>query len=415
MVRTRLGESLDSIQETDPVLVEYATPSWEALQHLRSGGDALAASDIPRAVRELERALQVDPEFPAALASLGLLYVELLQKPDDGRRLLDAALKNSSPASTREHLMIRALHKQFVTADAAGALEDYRYVSSLYPDIPQPYNNSGRLLVQLGRHADAAAMFERAHALDPRHTMPLWNLWELHLNRLDDPRKAEQYAKVLAELQPQNPWVRHLMAWTDVALRRFDRAEEGMRAVLTMSPLHHLAIANLGHLLLRRGAAEEAAGVYQDMFEKARAGVLSLHRSDAALFHALALQDAGRADEARAVLRAEIAALGGLAARDPNPWQPLYLANLHAANGDRVAAERALARARQKPAADPYFVYNQARTHALLGDLERAAALLQEARDRGHDQPYFPLVDPALRALKDHPVVERIAVRTKGE
>ena len=44
-----------------------------------------------------------------------------------------------------------------------------------------------------------------------------------------------------------------------------------------------------------------------------------------------------------------------------------------------------------------------------------AAALLQEARDRGHDQPSFPLVDPALRALKDHPVVERIAVRTKGE
>lgn len=43
-------------------------------------------------------------------------------------------------------------------------------------------------------------MFERAHGMDPRHAVPLWNLWELHLNFLNDPVRAEASVRTLAEL-----------------------------------------------------------------------------------------------------------------------------------------------------------------------------------------------------------------------
>jgi tetratricopeptide (TPR) repeat protein len=414
LVRRRLGESLPSIQKTDPSLVEYATPSWEALRFLKLAGEALGAADVPRAARALEQSLQHDPNFPAALGSLGLLYIELLNKPDEGRRMLTAALEHSNPTSVREHVMVRAMHRQFVANDPTGALEDYRFVSSLYPDMFQPYNNSGRILSALGKYKEAVEKFEKAHALDPRHTVPLWNLWELSLNRLDDPLAAERYAKMLESLQPDNPWIRHLAAWTDVAFRRFDRAEQGMRNVLSAVPLHMYAFPNLGHLLLRRGAAVEAVEVYRELLDNARRRLIDLSTPDAALFLGLALSAAGREAEARPIYESAVADLARPAAQSA-PYAQAQLAALHAALGRRRQAE---ALSRSLRAAHPdnvWILYVLARAHALLGDAKGASDLLRRCRQAGWSQPYLVLIDPAFRTLQDHPVVAEIAVLPPGQ
>jgi tetratricopeptide (TPR) repeat protein len=286
---------------------------------------------------------------------------------------------------------------------------------TLYPDLFQPHNNSGRILAQLGRYSEAAAEFEKAHALDPRHTAPLWNLWELRLNRLDDPAGAEAHARTLGELQPDNAWIRHLVAWTDVALRRFDRAEQGMREVLSSLPLHPLASANLGHLLLRRGAVDDAVEIYADVLKQARAGVLDMSPSNSALFLGLALAADGRAAEARLVYAAEITGLT-TPGRPSSVFDAGQLASLYAAAGERQQAERFARRVMEAQPAAPGVLYVLARTRALLGDQGGAADLLRKARAAGYDQPYFVLIDPALRSLQNHPVIEEIAVpeRSRG-
>jgi tetratricopeptide (TPR) repeat protein len=411
VVRERLGESLQSIQKTDPRYAEFATPSIEAQQFLKIGGEALAASDVPRAARAFEQALQHDPKYPAALVSLGLLYIEFLNRPEDGRRMLAQALENSSKVSEREHFMLQAVHKQFVTNDPAGALEDYRFVSSLHPDMFQPHNNSGRILMSIGRYPEAVEAFERARALDPRHTVPLWNLWDLKLNRLNDPLGAEKHAQALAQLQPENGWIRHVVAWTDVALGRFEQAERGMREVLDTLPLHAYALPNLGHLLMHRDAAAEAAAVYRDLLAKARARQINVSTADTALFLGLALAADGRQPEARQAYEAEIDSLVPATAKVRNPYNLATLSSLYAAAGRRREAARVAAELLPKFAENPWILYTLARTHALLGELDAAADLLRRSRAAGYDQPYFVLVDPALRALKDHPVISEIAVR----
>jgi eukaryotic-like serine/threonine-protein kinase len=407
-IRRRLGESLASIEETSPSIVEYATPSWEALRYLRLGGEALAEPDVPRASRAFEQALEHDPQFPAALVSLGLLYVELLNRREEGLRLISSGYEHSSSASEREHLMISALYKQFVANDLADALEDYRFLSSLYPDMAQPYNNSGRILRQLGRDADAVALFEKAHALDPRHAMPLWNLWELHLHLLDEPQRADMYARTLAELQPDNAWIRHIVAWTDVALRRYEEAERGMREVLSRIPLHAYAMPNLGHLLLRRGAAAEAADVYRDLLEKARSGALNVSTSDAALFLGIALTESGRVAEARDVYESEIARLTRPPGSAPDIVADARLAMLNAAAGHQSRAASLAASVVARQPANPWVLYTAARTRALLDDEEGAADLLRKARAARYDQPYFVRVDPAFRTMQDHPVIAEL-------
>jgi tetratricopeptide (TPR) repeat protein len=414
LIRRRLGESLESIADTSPALTDYATPSWDALRYLRIGSQAYADSDTPRAARAFEQALEHDPDFAAALVSLGLLYLELLGRREEGLRLITAGYERASPAAEREHLMIRAVYRTFVANDPAGALEDYRFIASLYPDLMQPYHNSGRILRQLGRHRDAAAMFEKAHELDPRHAIPLWNLWDLHLNFLDAPDDADRWVRLLAELQPDNGWVRHIVAWSDVAARRFEQAEQGMHEVLSIIPLHPFALPNLGHLLLRRGAAVEAVDVYQDLLQQARSGAVIVDTAGVALALGLALTDAGRAADARRVWADEIARLGAAApGATPEP-SGASIALLRAALGDRRRAEALLARVLDTGRDDPAVLYTAARTHALLGDAERAAGLLRQARAARYDQPYFVLIDPALATMRDHPVIDEIAVRPTG-
>jgi tetratricopeptide (TPR) repeat protein len=409
-VRQRLGESLPSIQQTDPELVEYATPSWEALRFAKLGGEALEAADVQRAARAFEQALQHDPEFPAALASLGLLYIELLNKPDEGRRMLTEGLKHSNPASAREHVMLRAAYRQFVSNEPAEALEDYRFVSSLYPDLFQPYNNSGRLLLSLRRFEEAAAMFEKAHALDPRHTVPLWNLWELRLNRLKDPVAAERHVTMLSTLQPDNAWIRSIAAWTDVAFRRYDKAEQGMRDVLSSVPLHPYAFPNLGHLLLKRGAVAEAITVFRELLQKSRERTINLSTPDAALFLGLALQAAGQTREARDVFDSAAAAL----AAESSVIAPARRSMLLAGAGRRTEAEALARQAASRHGHNGWVLYTLARTHALLGDVEGAADLLRRAGAAGFDQPYFVLIDPAFHALQDHAVVAELAPAPSG-
>jgi hypothetical protein len=40
--------------------------------------------------------------------------------------------------------------------------------------------------------------------------------------------------------------------------------------------------------------------------------------------------------------------------------------------------------------------------------------MLRQARAARHDQPYFVLIDPALATIRDHPVIDEIAVRPLG-
>jgi len=53
--------------------------------------------------------------------------------------------------------------------DFAGALEDFRKLAAEYPFSGESQNNYGFALIQSGRNSDAAAVLERAVALDPKH------------------------------------------------------------------------------------------------------------------------------------------------------------------------------------------------------------------------------------------------------
>jgi serine/threonine protein kinase/tetratricopeptide (TPR) repeat protein len=405
-VRRKLGESLDSIARHDPPLVQYTTSSLEALELVARGLRASARTDHAKAERCYREALQLDPHFAMARAALGLVLLQFRGQPEAGKRELTRALADASEISPREHLHLRALNRQYVTGDLPGALDDYRFVSELYPDMFQPYNNSGRILEKLGRHAEAEAMYERARQADPRSTVPLWNTYFLCVGPLRHPGKAEAAARALVALDPGVANAQHAIGWSLVAQRRFAEAEEQMKATLRIDPSYRRAQANLAHLQLRRGAVEEAIAGYRALAGPAP-GSGTEHD---ALCLALALRAAGRPAEAAAATLAAAKAMKARGRRASlDAGDEGLLAALLAVGGRTSEARAALARAaRQAGPPGPNTLW-LARGYAALGDDDEAAALVRSALAPGIEgDPYLVLVDPSFATIRDRPEVRRL-------
>jgi tetratricopeptide (TPR) repeat protein len=72
--RTRMGESLATVEKYDVPLAEATTSSLEALKAYTTGVTVLAVRGEGEAVPFFKRAIQIDPNFASAYARLGLAY-----------------------------------------------------------------------------------------------------------------------------------------------------------------------------------------------------------------------------------------------------------------------------------------------------------------------------------------------------
>jgi len=72
--RTRIGESLASVEKYDTPLAEATTPSLEALKIYSTAYKILSSTGSPAALPYFERAIQIDPKFAMAHAFLGRIY-----------------------------------------------------------------------------------------------------------------------------------------------------------------------------------------------------------------------------------------------------------------------------------------------------------------------------------------------------
>jgi serine/threonine protein kinase/Flp pilus assembly protein TadD len=403
-VRSRLGESLESIAQADVPVSLLATSSWEALKYFAMGRLKWFESEYDDAAALLELALEKDPHFASAKSSLGLLLIQFLDQKERGQQLLSEALADSEGLPEREALMIRAAKIQFVDEDLEGALDLFELVCDLYPDTMAAYNNRGRILLALGRYDEAAAMFEKAAELDPMSPVPLANLYFLHIQNRKDPVAAVAAARRAVERAPDVAPLHSMLGWGLTALDRTDEALVELRRTLELDSRDAYALPNLAHVLYATGAEQEAAVRYQEIYDLTVAGKLRGSRWAAARDLCLALSSVGESDRAWDLAHEEAEILR--AARDDGPLGAdghLALAQLAAAVGDAGVAREHINVALESGLDDPTSPMNLAQAYASLGDHERALAEVVRALDSGYPNPFLPMVLPALRPLREDP------------
>jgi tetratricopeptide (TPR) repeat protein len=163
-----------------------AVPSLDAYAHYFRAVEAADDGRLEQATAELDRALELDPEFPLAhyyRAHLG----EFSGVPMSIRRAqVEAALRFSDRLPTKERHLVRAWGAH-VRGDDAEAGRIYRTAVENFPDDPDVLYFAGDFLFHAGDLESSAGLFQRAMDARPGWPPPLAHLVETFdgLGRLD--------------------------------------------------------------------------------------------------------------------------------------------------------------------------------------------------------------------------------------
>ncbi len=164
-IRTRLGESLASVQKFD-VPVEATTPSLEALKAYSLGVTTGRTKGDAEAIPFMRRAVELDPNFAMAYAALAVSYSNIGQATL-AMGYAKKAYELSDRVSNREKYRISAFYFQFVTGELEKAAEAYELWAKSYPRDSVPHANLGSVYSYLAQYEKAITETEIAQKLEP--------------------------------------------------------------------------------------------------------------------------------------------------------------------------------------------------------------------------------------------------------
>jgi eukaryotic-like serine/threonine-protein kinase len=194
-IRTRLGESLASVQRFD-VPIEATTSSLEALKTFSMGVKTTRLQGDAEGISFYRRAIELDPNFPMAYALLGLSYANL-QQPSRAAENLKKAYELKDRVSEKEKLRISANYFYVVTGELEKEAQTYHLWVQSYPRDSVPHGNLGANYAALGQYEQAIAETRIAQELEPNRVTNFSNLslMQIALNRLDDAQATFDRAK----------------------------------------------------------------------------------------------------------------------------------------------------------------------------------------------------------------------------
>ena len=186
-LRQKLGESLASVGKFDKPLEEATTSSLEALQAFTQGTRVRSEKGDPDSLSYFKHAVELDPNFARAYATLGTVYSNLGQV-SLGIENMKKAYDLRERVSEREKFYISAHYFDTATGELAKAIPFYEQWIQSYPRNDVPHINLAVIYGALGQNEKAANEFREALRLDPDNVTNYGNLAGTYqsLDRLDE-------------------------------------------------------------------------------------------------------------------------------------------------------------------------------------------------------------------------------------
>jgi eukaryotic-like serine/threonine-protein kinase len=278
--RTQVGESLSVVQKYDTPLPDATTSSLEALKAFSAGYKVLISSGSAAAVPFYKHAIDLDPNFAMAYASLGRVYGDI------GESALSAANTSKAyqlrqRASDEERFFISASYDTQVTGNLEKAQQTCELWKQAYPRAVSPHGFlAGLIYLPLGKYEESAEQARATIRLDPDFSIGYSILVssDLALGRTDEAENALQQAAQHKLEVPDFSFLRYNIAFLkgDRAGMRREAGQARGKAGLEdwMSNSDALVLAYFGHLEEARKMARQATEFAQQ----------EDHRETAALF-----------------------------------------------------------------------------------------------------------------------------------
>jgi eukaryotic-like serine/threonine-protein kinase len=195
VLRTRLGESLASVQKYDVPLVDATTPSLEALKSLSLGRKA-NAQDSAAGLQYFEKAIELDPSFAMGYHDIGRMYFSLGEL-DRARAYYTKAFELRDHASEREKLEITATYYENVTGELEKAVNARKEQVENFPRLSEPYEGLAIEYTLLGKYPPAIDALRQSIQLNPESPVAYGLLGDAQIavQRFDESRQTIQQAR----------------------------------------------------------------------------------------------------------------------------------------------------------------------------------------------------------------------------
>jgi serine/threonine protein kinase/tetratricopeptide (TPR) repeat protein len=194
-LRSKLGESIGSVQKFATPLEQATTSSLEALQAYSLGQAEHSKGDDAKAIPYLKHAVELDPNFAMAYATLGVAYSNLTQG-DLAATYISKAFDLKERTSERERLYISSHYYDIVTRDVDKAIEVYDQWVQTYPRDSVPRDNLALRYAVTGQQEKAVDTSSAAMRLDPKDSYAYQNLADAYerVGRFDESKAVTEQA-----------------------------------------------------------------------------------------------------------------------------------------------------------------------------------------------------------------------------
>jgi DNA-binding winged helix-turn-helix (wHTH) protein/tetratricopeptide (TPR) repeat protein len=186
-LRSKLGESLSSVQKYETPVADATTSSLEALKAYSLGQKTRFAKGETAALPFFKRAVELDPKFALAYRAMAVAYSEVSEigrAAEYSRKAHDLREK----VSERERFSIDGFYYLIATGELEKAAQTYELWKQTYPRDFIPYGNLGYIYVSLGNYEKALEESREALRLEPNNVVSYLNVGGGYtsLNRLDE-------------------------------------------------------------------------------------------------------------------------------------------------------------------------------------------------------------------------------------
>jgi len=219
-LREKLGESIGSVQKFDTPLEAATTSSLDALKEFSLGEAAHGQFNDEAAIPHLKRAVELDPNFAMALATLGVASGNT-GNSKDAFEYIQKAFDAKERASERERFYISSHYYGTFRGQVDKDRETLEQWIQAYPRDNVPLDNLSLEDQDLGNYDEALATASAAMRVDAKDPYAYQNLATAYqyLNRFDEGKAVAEQAIA----QKTDPWTIHMVLYW-IAFARSDQS-----------------------------------------------------------------------------------------------------------------------------------------------------------------------------------------------
>ena len=229
-----IGLSKKAVEEAKLEMAPSQTSSLDAYKYYLAGQENLDKMYYEDARKNLEKAVELDPQFAIAHLYLFRTY-RYLTNPQLAAEALEKAKAFSGKATEKERLYIEAAYARRVEKDTEKEFRILQEIAAKYPKEKDIHSSLFAAYQQKKMYSEAIAEANKALELDPKWATILNQLGFMYI-AMGDLGKAEESMKRAVSIAPEDANPLDSLGQVYLLTGRLDEAIEQYKAALRIKP-----------------------------------------------------------------------------------------------------------------------------------------------------------------------------------